>query len=88
MLAVMVIILASLTLFLGQSAAAVSITVPYATAVADADLDGNPATGAWGDALSATIPLENGDASAYGSATLYAKHDGPFAYFRIDGSID
>jgi len=88
LLAILVLLLASLTLFLGQNAAAVSITVPYATSVADADLDGNPATGTWADALSATIPLENGAASPYGSATLYAKHDGAFAYFRIDGSID
>ena len=88
LLAILVLLLASLTLFLGQNAAAVSITVPYATPVADADLDGNPATGTWADALSATIPLENGAASPYGSATLYAKHDGTFVYFRIDGSID
>jgi len=68
---------------------AVSVTVPYsATAVADADLDGNPATGSWSDALSAVVPLENGAASPYGSATLYAKHDGASVYFRIDGKID
>lgn len=69
--------------------AAVSVTIPYsATPVADADLDGTPGTGAWGDALSVTIPLENGAAAPYGSATLFAKHDGTFFYLRIDGSID
>ncbi len=87
-IAATVLLLASLTLLFGQNAAAVSITVPYAGAVADVDLDGNPATGAWGDALSVTIPLENGEASPYGSATLYAKHDGTYVYFRIDGSMD
>ncbi len=68
---------------------AVSVTVPYsATPVADADLDGYPATGSWGDTVSASVPLENGDTSGYGSATLRAKHDGIYAYFRIDGLID
>jgi len=72
-------------------AAAVSVTVPYSgTPVADADLDGTPGTGAWGDALSVAIPLENGvvPPAPYGSATLLAKHDGTYVYFRIDGSID
>lgn len=69
--------------------AAVTITVPYSsTAVADGDLDGIPSTGAWSDALSTTIPLENGEASPYGTATLYIKHDGTNVYYRIDGSID
>ena len=66
--------------------AAVTITVPYSsTPVADADLEGSPGTGAWSDALSVAIPLENGAAAPYGSATLYAKHDGTSVYFRIDG---
>ncbi len=68
---------------------AISVTVPFsATPVADLDLDGNPATGVWGDALSATVPLENGQAAGYGSATFRAKHDGTYFYFRIDGQID
>lgn len=78
----------SLAVLLGPNAAAVSIGVPYGTAVADADLDGSPSTGAWTDAISATIPLENGASAPYGTATLHAKHDGTNAYFRIDGSID
>jgi len=83
------LILATVIIAFASHAAPVSITVPYSSVpVADADLDGNPATGAWGDALSATIPLENGAASPYGSATLYAKHDGTFAYYRIDGKVD
>lgn len=78
-----------MTFSFASGVAAVSITVPYSSVpVADADLDGNPATGAWGDALSVIIPLENGAASPYGDATLYAKHDGTFFYFRIDGKID
>ncbi len=75
--------------FVPRGAAAAAITVPYSTTgVGDADLDGNPATGSWGDALSAVIPLENGETTGYGSATLYAKHDGTYVYFRIDGQID
>lgn len=67
----------------------VSITVPYSsTPVIDAELDGDPATGTWGDALSIVIPLENGAAAPYGGATMYAKHDGTRMYLRIDGSID
>ena len=70
-------------------AAPVTVTVPYSAApVADGDLDGNPATGAWTDAGMWTIPLENGAASPYGSATLYAKHNGTFVFFRVDGKID
>jgi len=70
-------------------ATGVSITIPYSAAsVADVDLDGNPGTGAWSDAGSWTIPLENGQASPYGSATLYAKHDDANVYFRVDGKID
>ncbi len=67
----------------------VSITIPYSsTPVADANLDGNPATGAWADALSSIIPLENGEPGAYGSATLFTKHNGTTMFLRIDGSID
>jgi len=78
----------SFSLFLPVRAA-VTITVPYnTTPVVDGDLDGYPNTGAWGDALSTTIPLENGAASPYGTATLYIKHDGTNVYYRIDGSID
>ena len=70
-------------------ATGVSVTVPYSAAsIVDADLDGNPGTGAWSDAGSWTIPLENGESSAYGSATLYAKHDDANVYFRVDGKID
>ncbi|MEK6986833.1 MAG: hypothetical protein AABX97_01915, partial [Candidatus Thermoplasmatota archaeon] len=84
-----VILVAVLVAGGAPGASAVSVTVPYsATAVADADLDGNPATGDWSGAVSAVVPLENGAASPYGSATLYAKHDGTYVYFRIDGSID
>jgi len=69
--------------------AAVGITVPYSTTpVAESDLDGYPNTGTWSDALSTTIPLENGAAAPYGTATLYVKHDGKNVYYRIDGSID
>ena len=79
----------ALGLFVASPVAAVAVAVPYSTTpVADADLDGDPATGAWTDATSAVVPLENGEAGAYGSATLYAKHDGTTAFFRIDGSID
>lgn len=80
----------SLTAYAFRSAAAaVSITVPYSTTpVADGDLDGYPGTGAWSDALSATVPLENGEAAPYGTATFYSKHDGTYYYFRIDGQID
>ncbi|MEK6851868.1 MAG: Ig-like domain-containing protein, partial [Candidatus Thermoplasmatota archaeon] len=67
----------------------VSITIPYsATPVGDPDLDGNPATGAWGDALATVVPLENAEAAPYGSATLYAKHDSANLFLRLDGSID
>jgi len=69
--------------------ASVTITVPYSTMpVADIDLDGYPNTGAWSDALSTSIPLENGASAPYGTATLYIKHDGANVYYRIDGSID
>lgn len=86
--AVLAMVLASMALLFGGNVTAASITVPYGTAVADADLDGYPSTGGWTDALSTTIPLENGASAPYGSATLYAKHDGTYVYFRIDGSID
>ena len=70
-------------------AAPVTLTAPYVpTPVADADLDGDPATGAWADASAIVVPLENGRTDAYGSARLYAKHDGTFLYFRIDGKVD
>ena len=66
-----------------------SIVVPYsATPVQDVDLDGNPATGAWTDGVSADIPLENGETSSLGSATLTVKHDGTDVYFRVQGKID
>ena len=83
------ILLVLVVLVIPAPAAPITATVPYsATVVADGDLEGNPATGAWSDAGSWTIPLENGAASPYGSATLLAKHDGTYVYFRIDGSID
>jgi len=70
-------------------AAPVTITVPYSSVpVAAGDLDGNPATGAWEDALTVTIPLENGAASPYGTALLSVKHDGTNVYFKVEGSID
>lgn len=88
-LASLVILVLTFVATFGAPVAGVSITIPYSsTAVADADLDGNPATGAWSDAGSWGIPLENGAASPYGSATLYAKHTGTYVYFRIDGKID
>ena len=83
------LLIAAVPLLLASPAAAVAVTVPYSAApVADADLDGNPGTGAWSDAVSAAVPLENGEAGAYGTATLYAKHDGTTLYFRLDGSVD
>jgi len=88
-LAVVAVALGLMIVAVPAPAAAISITVTYSsTPVADADLDGNPATGAWSDAGSWTISLENGAASPYGSATLFAKHDGTSVYFRIDGKID
>jgi len=70
-------------------AAPVSITVPFKDVpVADGDLDGEPATGAWADALVVEVLLENGAQVPYGTATLYAKHDGSNLYLRIDGAID
>ncbi len=79
----------ALSILFSSPAAAVAVMVPYSsTPVADADLDGNPGTGAWGDAVSAAVPLENGEPAPYGTATMYAKHDGTSAYFRIDGSVD
>ncbi|MFQ5866028.1 MAG: hypothetical protein ACE5IW_12445 [bacterium] len=69
--------------------ASVAVTVPYSTTpVADGDLDGDPSTGAWSDASSYAIPLENGAGPPYGTATLYVKHDGTYVYYRIDGSVD
>jgi len=76
-------------LLLAEKTAAAAVTVPYATnPIADADLDGDPATGDWGGAASTAVPLENGQGGGYGTATLYAKHDGTFAYFRLDGQVD
>lgn len=70
-------------------AAPANVTVPWsATRVADADLDGDPATGAWSDAVSVVLPLENGAADPYGTAILDAKHDGVYAYFRVQGKVD
>ena len=67
----------------------VSITVPLRDVpVADSDLDGEPSTGAWSDALAVDMPLENGAQAPYGTATLYAKHDGSNLYMRLDGAID
>jgi len=90
LLVALVLALGSLVSLLApRGAAAVAITVPYTTTgVADADLDGDPATGTWSDAASTVVPLENGETSGYGSATLYTKHDGTYVYFRIDGQID
>ncbi len=69
--------------------ASVTVTVPFKpTPVSDADLDGDPATGAWSDALSVQLPLENGAAPPYGSVTMYAKHDGTYVYIRVDGKVD
>lgn len=68
---------------------ATAVTIPFSsTPVSDSDLDGFPGTGAWGDASSYTIPLENGQPAPYGTATLYVKHNGANIYYRIDGSID
>ncbi len=83
------IIVIALWASLTTLAVPVSITVPLSsTPVSDADLDGDPATGAWEDALNVDIPLENGEAAPYGIAALYVKHDGSNLYFRIDGAID
>ena len=76
-------------LLLAEKTAAAVLTVPYVTnPVADADLDGNPATGDWSGAASTAIPLENGEPLSYGTATLYTKHNGTVAFFRIDGYVD
>ncbi len=88
-LATAIALLLIVVLVVPAPAVPITATVPYSTtAVADADLDGNPATGSWSDAAAWTIPLENGAASPYGSATLYAKHDGTYVYLRVDGKID
>ncbi len=79
----------SILLALSSRAVPITISVPFSlTAISDTDLDGDPATGSWSDALSVVIPLENGAADPYGTATLYAKHDGTNLYFRIDGFTD
>lgn len=78
-----------LWLSLASMAAPASFTVPLSdVAVQDPDLDGDPATGTWGDALTVEVPLENGAADPYGVATLYVKHDGANIYLRLDGSMD
>lgn len=86
------LVLGFLSLFLvvaSAPAAPVTVTVPFSSVpVSNADLDGNPATGAWSDAGNWTIPLENGASSPYGSAQLFAKHDNTSVYFRIDGHVD
>ncbi len=87
--AILAFVSLSLSFVIPIPAAAVTATVPYsATPVSDADLDGNPATGDWSGADSFVVPLENAAASPYGAATVYAKHDGTYAYFRLDGAID
>ncbi len=69
--------------------APVNLTIPYTpSGVATADLDGNPATGNWADAVSAVVPMENGDPGQYGTTTAYLKHDGVNIYVRLDGKID
>lgn len=88
-LVIAVLLIALAAFVIPAPAAPVTATVPYSTAtVADADLDGNPATGDWTGAQSWTVPLENGAAAPYGSVTLFAKHDGTYVYFRVDGKID
>jgi len=83
------LVLIGVSFTFSSAAAAVSVTVPYSgTGIADADLDGYPGTGSWGSFLSNAVPLENGANAPYGTATLYAKHDDTWAYFRIDGKID
>ncbi len=84
-----VLALTSVALLFASPVTAVAVVAPYsAVPVADPDLDGDPATGAWSDAMSASVPLENGAAPPYGTATLYAKHDGATAFFRVDGATD
>jgi len=88
-LVLVVSLLGMLVIAVPSPAAAITISVPYSAAsVADADLDGNPATGAWSDAGTWTVPFENGASSPYGSGQMYAKHDGTTIYFRVDGKID
>ena len=71
----------------GQNA--VTVTAPYsARGVALADLDGNPATGDWSEAATATVPLETGETGDYGTATMAIKHDGTYLYVRVTGKID
>ena len=78
-----------LALALPRSSAAVTLTAAYSSmGVANADLDGNPATGDWSDATTTSVPLDNGQTNGYGTATLYIKHDGSRLYARVDGQID
>lgn len=70
-------------------AAPVSITVPLSdVAVNETDLDGDPGTGDWEDALTVEVPLENGAGNPYGVATLFAKHNGVNLFMRLDGFTD
>jgi hypothetical protein len=86
---VVICVLVGTILVVSDKTAAVGVTVPYSsTPVADADLDGDPSTGAWGDAQTTTVPLENGETGGYGEVTFYTKHDGTTAFFRADGEID
>ena len=60
-LVAIVLALAILSIFLvvaSAPAASVTVLVPFSSVpVSNADLDGNPATGAWSDAGNWTIPL-------------------------------
>jgi len=88
-LALAVFLIIVLGILVPAPAAPITAMVPYsATPVADSALDGDPATGDWSGAQSWTVPLENGANAPYGSATLYAKHDATYVYFRVDGKID
>lgn len=83
------VLVAAAWIGLSSDAVPVAITVPYSSqAVSDGDLDGDPSTGAWGDALMVTIPLETGGPEPFGTAQMYIKHDGSSLYTRIDGNVD
>jgi len=80
---------ALLLAFPSHSVPPATLLVPYSDRPIDlAHLDGDPATGAWSDATTALVPLENGQPEPYGSANVWMKHDGSFLYVRIDGSMD
>ncbi len=88
-LALVVFLVVVLGILVPAPAAPITAMVPHSTVpVSDSALDGDPATGAWSDAGNWTLPLDNGAAAPYGSVTLYAKHDGTYTYFRVDGKID